>query len=178
MTGAPSVHRPPSTVHPFTRNAAATQWRGGAQRTSSSGAQAGPLPIRRLPSLERAQHRGIAGLALRLLAALSISILPGCAALQPPPAERWPATDPAPVYAVEDIRPAPGLGGELAPDPASTERLLALALQEWQLWGRGRWDAATNLTERRLDEPRGLEAEPYLHARVLLYWLGVKGGDY
>ena len=121
---------------------------------------------------------GIAGLALRLLAALSISILPGCAALQPSPVERWPATDPAPIYAVEDIRPAPGLGGEPAPDPASTERLLALALQEWQLWGRGRWDAATNLTERRLDEPRGLEAEPYLHARVLLYWLGVKGGDF
>ena len=120
---------------------------------------------------------GIAAVALRLLAALLISLLPGCAT-PPPPAERWPATDPAPVYAVEDLRPAPGLGGETAPDPASTERLLALALQEWQLWGRGRWDAATNLTERRLDEPRGLEAEPYLHARVLLYWLGVKGGDF
>ena len=143
--------------------------------------------------------RDLSHAVLLALLALVALWLQGCAQTKPiaaPPP--WPLDDPAPVYEVEpprpaamsnlsanaaskatpDVSPTTGLGGETAPPAPSTERLLALALQEWELWGRGRWDAATNLTERRLDAPRRQETEPYLHTRVLLYWIGVKGPDY
>ncbi|WP_431104015.1 DUF2272 domain-containing protein [Roseateles noduli] len=151
--------------------------------------------------------RDLSHAVLLALLALVALWLQGCAQTKPiaaPPP--WPLDDPAPVYEVEPPRPAAtsnlssnvspnaasnatsnaapdaspttGLGGETAPPAPSTERLLALALQEWELWGRGRWDAASNLTERRLDVPRRQETEPYLHTRVLLYWIGVKGPDY
>ncbi len=136
-------------------------------------------------------HRDLSHVALLALLALVALWLQGCAQTQPlaaPPP--WPLDDPAPVYEVEppqpsagpdaslNAEPGVGLGGRIAPPAPTTERLLALALQEWELWGRGRWDAATRLTEHRLDTPRRQEAEPYLHARVLLYWTGVKGPDY
>jgi hypothetical protein len=131
--------------------------------------------------------RDLSHAVLLVLVALVALWLQGCAQTKPlatPPP--WPLEDPAPMYEVEPPHPSTGpdasvtagLGGETAPPAPSTERLLALALQEWELWGRGRWDASTNLTERRLDAPRRQEAEPYLHARVLLYWIGVKGPDY
>ena len=127
-------------------------------------------------------HRDLSHVALLALLALVALWLQGCAQTQPlaaPPP--WPLDDPAPVYEVEppqpsagpdaslNAEPGVGLGGRIAPPAPTTERLLALALQEWELWGRGRWDAATRLTEHRLDTPRRQEAEPYLHARVLLY---------
>ena len=131
--------------------------------------------------------RDLSHAVLLVLVALVALWLQGCAQTKPlatPPP--WPLEDPAPMYEVEPPHPSTGpdasvtagLGGETAPPAPSTERLLALALQEWELWGRGRWVASTNLTERRLDAPRRQEAEPYLHARVLLYWIGVKGPDY
>ncbi|WP_431262472.1 DUF2272 domain-containing protein [Roseateles chitinivorans] len=135
--------------------------------------------------------RDLSHAALLVLLALVALWLQGCAQTKPlaaPPP--WPLDDPAPVYEVEPQRPpagpdagltgaaTAGLGGETAPPAPSTERLIALALQEWELWGGGRWDATTHLTERRLDIPRRQETEPYLHARVLLYWIGVKGPDY
>jgi len=125
--------------------------------------------------------RDLSHAVLLALLALIALWLQGCAQTKPA-ASPWPVDEPAPLYEVEPQRATPnpgaGLGGDAAPDAPSTERLLALALQEWELWGRGRWDAATNVTERRRDEARGQEAEPYLHARVLLYWIGVKGPDY
>jgi hypothetical protein len=112
------------------------------------------------------------------------TLLAGCAAV--PPATT-PAGTPSPApslpvaaaYVDEPVAAGqPGLGGDVVTMPPLPQRLRALALQEWQLWGQGRWDAARGVTERLQGTPRHVESEPAMAARVLAYWLAFKPRDF
>lgn len=71
-------------------------------------------------------------------------------------------------------RPDTGLGGEPVSLPPLAERLRLLAVQEWQLWGRGRWHAGSGVTERLRAEPRRRESDAAFGTRVAHYWLAFK----
>ena len=99
------------------------------------------------------------------LAAAALA-LGGCAGPGEPP--------PAP-----DALPALGLGGRVVTLPTPRQRLVHLALQEWALWGRPRWDSATDTWEW----PAGTAAPRREHmadatSRVLLYWQGLRGNAF
>jgi hypothetical protein len=69
---------------------------------------------------------------------------------------------------------ATGLGGRIVALPTPRQRLVHLALQEWRLWGRSRWDAATDTYAWSVTPPRR-EHLPDAVSRVLLYWRLLRG---
>lgn len=75
---------------------------------------------------------------------------------------------------IEDGPRGSGLGGRVVTLPSAKQRLRFLALQEWKLWGRNRWDAATNTVERPAGAVVHREDVPDDAARVLHYWYAYK----
>ena len=67
-----------------------------------------------------------------------------------------------------------GLGGRVVTVPPAKQRLRFLALQEWKLWGGGKWDAATNSVAWPAGSVVHHEDAPDYAARVLHYWYGYK----
>jgi len=122
----------------------------------------------------------------RLLALLGLAALAGCAGLHPaPPAAPAPLEAPAAAASAVDPQayieipvPAegPARGGLGVSLPSPRERLKHLALQEWTLWGRGRWQLQSNTVERPAGSELRAENEPAYLARVLHYWYSFKGG--
>ncbi|WP_315648532.1 DUF2272 domain-containing protein [Roseateles aquae] len=109
---------------------------------------------------------------------MAAALLTGCSHLPPaPPAPSTPAA--APLSATEAVVDAPGegLGGSAVRLPGWAERIQHLALQEWALWGRVRWQ----LPADRLERPRGAEAPTEADAaftsRVLQYWSSAVGSE-
>lgn len=122
----------------------------------------------------------------RLLALLGLVALTGCASLRPtPPAAPAPLEAPAAAASAVDPQayiatsvPVEGSarGGLGVSLPSLRERLRHIALQEWTLWGRGRWQVQTNTVERPAGTELRAEHEPAYVARVLHYWYSFKGG--
>jgi hypothetical protein len=122
----------------------------------------------------------------RLLPCLVLATLSGCASLHPtPPAAPAPLEPPAAAASAVDPQayiempvPAegPARGGLAVSLPSPRERLKHLALQEWTLWGRGRWQLQSNIVERPAGSELRAEHEPAYVARVLHYWYSFKGG--
>lgn len=99
------------------------------------------------------------------LAAAALALLAGCAT---PPVEPGDGGERPPAF---------GAGGRVVALPTPRQRLVALALQEWTLWGRLRWDAATDTFEWPGDAPAPpQEYRPDFTSRVLLYWQGLRDG--
>jgi hypothetical protein len=120
-------------------------------------------------------HGGVLSQPLmRALLTLLPLFLAGCAGVPPGSPQPNPSAAELGYVAEEPAPSSSGKGGDAVALPPLKERLQALALQEWQLWGRGRWHAATGITERRRDEPRRVESEPAQTARVQAYWLAFK----
>lgn len=75
----------------------------------------------------------------------------------------------------EDEPLATGLGGRIVALPTPRQRLVHLALQEWTLWGRSRWDVATDTCTWPTATPPRREHLPDAVSRVLLYWRLLRG---
>ncbi|WP_066342957.1 DUF2272 domain-containing protein [Azohydromonas lata] len=78
-----------------------------------------------------------------------------------------------------DVPAALGLGGRVVTLPTPRQRLVHLALQEWALWGRARWDSAADTW----DGPAGAGTPRREHmadaaSRVLLYWQVLRGDTF
>lgn len=71
-----------------------------------------------------------------------------------------------------------GLGGRVVAVPSPKQRLRYLALQEWELWGRGRWDVARNVVEWPARSALHREHAPDYAARVLHYWYAYKDASF
>lgn len=71
-----------------------------------------------------------------------------------------------------------GLGGRVAVVPSAKQRLRVLALQEWTLWGRVKWDTATDAVEWPAGTVVHQEDAPDFAARVLHYWYAYKEADF
>ncbi|WP_157271982.1 DUF2272 domain-containing protein [Azohydromonas aeria] len=69
-----------------------------------------------------------------------------------------------------------GIGGRTLELPSARQRLLYVARQEWSLWGRGRWDLASDTFEWPNAAPPQ-EHEPGPASRVLLYWQMFQAGQ-
>lgn len=110
-------------------------------------------------------HRMHFGLAL----IFSGSMLAGCAT----PTAGPPGYIAMPPATVGDAR-----GGRSVSVPPLPERLKFLALQEWTLWGRARWNPAANTFERPAAEAPKTEDLPEATSRVLHYWFSFKGRDF
>lgn len=75
--------------------------------------------------------------------------------------------------------PAPsGLGGYVVTLPSARQRLVFTALQEWQLWGRVRWDLAADHYAWPAAVAPQREHTPDFSSRVLLYWQVLHGGEF
>lgn len=122
----------------------------------------------------------------RLLPALGLAALSGCAGLQPQqqvspepaqtPAAAASAVDPQAYIAMPVPAEGTARGGLGVSLPSLRERLRHIALQEWTLWGRGRWQVQSNTVERPAGTALRAEHEPAYVARVLHYWYSFKGG--
>lgn len=96
---------------------------------------------------------------------LLVGVLVGGCTTQAPRAE--------PLRAEDGFRGS-GLGGRIVTLPSAKQRLRSLALQEWKLWGRARWNVSTNTVEGPAGAVVHREDEPDHAARVLHYWYAYK----
>ncbi len=120
-------------------------------------------PDARLFGMNACPARSVACLAT----ALCLLALAGCATVAPPPDRSTRATPVAPDRAVRI--------------QGTRERLVAIARQEWALWGSPRIDAAGRprpATDAPAARPARNEYEPDYTSRVLMYWFVLRGSDF
>ncbi|NML14842.1 DUF2272 domain-containing protein [Azohydromonas caseinilytica] len=100
------------------------------------------------------------------LTATVLLLLGGCSTPVEPPGEASGEQQTAPT----------GAGGRVVTLPTPRQRLVFTARQEWALWGRGVWDAATDTYEWPAATAPGREHVPDFSSRVLLYWQALDNG--
>lgn len=120
--------------------------------------------------------RAVASAGLALLLGACSSLAPPAPPPSPPAAPSPPATPAAAYVAMVAASPGPAQGGQTVVLPAPRQRLKAVALQEWAVWGRSRWQLQANTFERPAASAPGAEHQPDLTSRVLHYWYSFKNG--
>jgi len=105
----------------------------------------------------------------RLALIFSGIVLAGCAT---------PVAGPPGYIAMPSMAAGDARGGRSVSVPPLPERLKYLALHEWTLWGRARWNLAANTFERLATVAPKTEDAPDAASRVLHYWFSFKGRDF